>query len=75
MHHRWVLGCRPCRIGRRDPPVHGVPAAKVHEMVIASVFALLAVISLLSILLGSEDSRSSTDPRDDPRIWFALARR
>jgi hypothetical protein len=45
-------------------------------MVIVAVFALLAVIALLGLALGSEDTRgSSTDPRDDPRIWWALARR
>ncbi len=44
-------------------------------MVIVAGFAFLALVALLSLLLGADDPRSSTDPRNDPRIWFALARR
>ena len=44
-------------------------------MVFAVVFVLLAAISVLSLLLGTEDPRGSADPRNDPRIWFALSRR
>lgn len=45
-------------------------------MVVVAVFALLAVIALLALAASSEDTRGpSTDPRDDPRIWFTLARR
>lgn len=38
-------------------------------------FAFLALVALLSLLLGADDPRAHTDPRNDPRIWFALARR
>ena len=43
-------------------------AAEVHRM-IAIGFGLLALFSVLSILLGSEDPRRE-DPRDDIRIWM-----
>jgi hypothetical protein len=36
---------------------------------IAIGFGLLALFSVLSILLGSEDPRQK-DPRDDIRIWM-----
>jgi hypothetical protein len=36
---------------------------------IAIGFGLLALFSVLSILLGSEDPRYE-DPRDDLRIWM-----
>lgn len=44
-------------------------------MIFAVAFALLAAISVLSVLLGTEDPRGSADPGDDPRLWFALSRR
>ena len=36
---------------------------------IAIGFGLLALFSVLSILLGSEDPRRE-DPRDDIRVWL-----
>ncbi len=32
----------------------------------------LALFSVLSILLGSEDPRHTTDPRDDYRLWMRI---
>jgi hypothetical protein len=55
--------------------VHGVPVAKVHEMVFATALGLLALFSLISLALGTEDPRSSTDPRDNPLLWATMARR
>jgi len=41
------------------------------------VFGLgfLALFSVLSVLLGHEDSRYGADPRDDIRLWTLLAGR
>jgi hypothetical protein len=41
------------------------------------VFGLgfLALFSVISILLGNEDSRHGTDPRDDIRLWTYFAGR
>jgi hypothetical protein len=44
-------------------------------MVLATAFGLLALFSLISIMLGTEDPRSSTDPRDNPLLWATMARR
>jgi hypothetical protein len=41
---------------------------------IAIGFGLLALFSVLSIVLGSEDTRQG-DPRDDIRIWMRYATR
>lgn len=44
-------------------------------MALATGFGLLALFSLISILLGSEDRRRAADPRDDLLVWMNLARR
>jgi len=44
-------------------------------MAIVSVFVLLALFSLVSILLGNEDSRGAADPRENPLLWSMIARR
>jgi hypothetical protein len=44
-------------------------------MVLATALGLLALLSLISIMLGSEDPRSSNDPRDNALLWAAMARR
>jgi hypothetical protein len=51
---------------RRSSP--GDHAAKVPPM-IAVGFGFLALFSILSIMLGSEDPRRA-DPRDDVRFWM-----
>jgi hypothetical protein len=38
---------------------------------IAIGFGLLALFSILSIMLGSEDPRPA-DPRDDVRLWMRI---
>ena len=43
-------------------------------MALATGFGLLALFSLISILLGNEDSRTTNDPRDDLLVWMNLAR-
>ena len=44
-------------------------------MVIVAVFALLALFSFISIALSAEDPRGHSDPRDNPLLWGARARR
>ena len=44
-------------------------------MIIVTVFALLALFSIVSILLGTEDSERASDPRDNPYLWATLGRR
>ena len=45
-------------------------------MIIATLIALLALFSLLSILLGSDDGRHRTyPPKDDFPIWLWYGRR
>jgi hypothetical protein len=44
-------------------------------MALATGFGLLALFSLISILLGVDDVRSSHDPRDDAYLWMNFARR
>lgn len=39
-------------------------------MVLATGLGLLALFSLISILLGSEDPRRPADPRDDILFWL-----
>jgi hypothetical protein len=56
------------RTGRRATAPTATTAAEVPPM-IAIGFGLLALFSVLSILLGSEDPRRG-DPRDDIRIWM-----
>ena len=42
---------------------------------IALGFAVLALFSVLSIVLGNEDSRRGADPRDDLALWMRLGAR
>jgi len=58
---------------RRDPEVHGDHAAEVPP-VIALGIGFLALFSLLSIALGTEDPRR-VDPRDDIRLWMRFGLR
>ncbi len=44
-------------------------------MVLATGFGLLALFSLISILLGSEDPRQTPDPREDPIFWLRFGLR
>lgn len=38
-------------------------------------FGLLALFSIISILMSSEDPQAAPDPRDNPQLWMALSRR
>jgi hypothetical protein len=40
-------------------------------MVIVTVFALLALFSIISIVMSAEEPRGSTDPYMDPLLWSA----
>jgi hypothetical protein len=45
-------------------------------MALATGFGLLALFSLISILIGTEDHRRRpADPRDDLFIWMNVGRR
>jgi hypothetical protein len=44
-------------------------------MVVAAVFTLLALFSIVSIVMSAEDTGRSSDPRDNPLVWSALGRR
>jgi hypothetical protein len=44
-------------------------------MVIVATFALLALFSIISIVLSTEDPDRLTDPRTDPYLWTTLGRR
>jgi hypothetical protein len=33
--------------------------------------AFLALFSVISIMLGNEDPRHNTDPRDNPALWLS----
>ena len=44
-------------------------------MVFVAVFSLLALFSIITILIGSDDPRHSSDPRDNPLLWETLGRR
>lgn len=55
---------------RKNPVPSRAPAAEVPTMVLATGLGLLALFSLISILLGSEDPRRPADPRDDILFWL-----
>ena len=61
------VGCRPSHKAT-DLAVPGDHRSGGAPM-IAIGFGLLALFSILSILLGSEDPRPA-DPRDDFRLWM-----
>jgi hypothetical protein len=44
-------------------------------MVIITAIVILALFSLLSIVLGSEDGRETTDPSKSLATWTLFARR
>ena len=44
-------------------------------MVIVSVFALLALFSILSIVLGAEDRDATRESHENPYLWTTVGRR
>ena len=44
-------------------------------MIIAVVFGLLALFSIISIVMSAEDSSRPTEPLDNPLLWATLGRR
>ena len=44
-------------------------------MALATGFGLLALFSLINLLLGNEDGRASSDPRDAADLWMLFGRR
>ena len=44
-------------------------------MVLVTVFSLLALFSIITVLFGSEDPGRSSEPRDNPLLWETRGRR
>jgi hypothetical protein len=44
-------------------------------MVIVTAFALLALFSSLSIVLGAEDRDGTRESRENPYLWTTIGRR
>jgi hypothetical protein len=44
-------------------------------MFIVSVFVLLALFSIVSIVLSAEEPGARYEPRDNPILWATLGRR
>jgi hypothetical protein len=44
-------------------------------MVIVAAFALLALFSILSIVLGAEDRDGTRESRENPYLWTTIGRR
>ena len=44
-------------------------------MVIVTVFALLALFSIISIVMSAGDADRPAEPRDNPLLWATLGRR
>ncbi len=44
-------------------------------MVLVTLFVLLALFSIVSIVMSADDSGRASDPRDNPVIWATLGRR
>jgi hypothetical protein len=66
----------PAGTNRRDPRVHGnLAAGRCTTMIIVTVFVLLAVFSLVSLMMTAGDQRGIADPRDNPLLWAFSRRR
>lgn len=44
-------------------------------MVIVTIFALLALFSIISIVMSAEEPHEYRDPREDLPLWALLGRR
>jgi hypothetical protein len=44
-------------------------------MVLVTLFVLLALFSIVSIVMSAEDGGRPSDPRDNPVFWATLGRR
>lgn len=44
-------------------------------MFIITVFVLLALFSILSIVMSASEPRQYSDPRENPLLWAMLGRR
>jgi hypothetical protein len=44
-------------------------------MVLVTVFSLLALFSIISILMSSDEPGRSSEPRDNPLLWATHGRR
>ena len=38
-------------------------------MIVVTVFALLALLSIVSLVMTAEDKPGARDPRDNPLLW------
>ena len=63
------------RIKRRGGTPDGVHAAEESIMLLVIAIAGLALFSVISILLGSEDGREPSDPTLYVSTWVKLGRR
>ena len=52
-----------------------VHAAEEPTMVLVTILVVLALFSIISIALGSEDGRETTDPRQNLANWTLFVRR
>ena len=44
-------------------------------MVLVALLGLLAVFSIISIVMGADETPRPTEPRDNPLLWAMLGRR
>lgn len=44
-------------------------------MIVVTVFALLALLSIVSLVMTAEDKPGVRDPRDNPLLWGILGGR
>ena len=44
-------------------------------MIIVAVFAFLAVVSIASLVMTTEDQPGTSDPRDNPLLWEMFGER
>jgi hypothetical protein len=63
------------RIKRRGGTPDGVHAAEESIMLLVIAIAGLALFSVISIMLGSEDGREPSDPTQYISTWVKLGRR
>jgi hypothetical protein len=62
-------------MGGATVTVDGVPAAEVPDVLLVFAIAALALFSILSIVLSTEDGRESSHPTNSLSTWVLLGRR
>jgi hypothetical protein len=51
-----------------------LPKRRCRTVAIVAVLVLLAVFSIVSIVLSSEDPQGTSNPRDNPLFWTTIGR-